>query len=146
MARGNGSEQDDLNQRAPGTLAEMRTPGAVLIEPITNMDALELEKFMHEEVTIFVHPTRESGSLDVITPNVNGLNQPIVRGKESIVKRKYVEALARCHSIRYEQRVQNPSQPENIQMVEKKVPDYPFDVVSDTKRGKEWLKKLYASV
>lgn len=142
----NGSTQDDLRQGAPKALSELATPGSIEIEKVTTLDALELEKFMHEEVVIYVHPTREAGALDVITPNVNGMNQPIIRGKDTPVKRKYVEALAMSHSIKYEQRVQNPSQPENIQMVEKKVPDYPFDVVSDTKRGKEWLKRLYQSI
>jgi hypothetical protein len=145
--RGNRSEQDDLRAGPPKALSEIMTPGAE-VEPVTSlgMDAIDLEKFMHEMVTIYVHPTREKGTLDVITPNANGINQPIIRGVNTPVRRKYVEALARCHSIRYEQRVQNPSQPENIQMVEKRVPDYPFDVVEDTKLGKEWLKKIYASI
>jgi hypothetical protein len=143
----NGSQQDDLKQGAPKAMSELMSPGAA-VEPVTNMDmdAVDLEAFMHEEVLIYVHPTRESGSLDVIVPGVNGINMPIPRGVDVPVKRKYVEALARGHSIQYEQRVQNPSQPENIQMIEKKVPDYPFDVKQDTKKGKEWLRRIYASV
>lgn len=146
MAGKNGSTQNDLNQGKPKPLSEISSNEGHEVEPVNSMDAVALEKFMHEEVTIFVHPTREGGSLDVITPNVNGVNQPIVRGVETNVKRKYVEALARCYSIKYETRVQNPSQPENIQMVEKKTPDYPFDVIRDTSEGKAWLKRVYASV
>jgi hypothetical protein len=145
MAR-HGSQQDDLRHGKPKALSELMTPGGQVVEPAINMTAVEQEKFMNEIVEIFVHPTREGGSLDVITPNVNGINQPIIRGVDTEVRRKYVEALARCHSIKYEQRIQNPSQPENIQMVEKKVPDYPFDVIRDTQKGKEWLKRIYASV
>lgn len=146
MAR-NGSEQDSLRAGRERGLSELTTPDA-MVEPVSSMDmdAIELEKFMHEEVTIYVHKTRESGALEVITPSVGGINQPIIRGVETPVKRKYVEALARCHSVKYEQKVYNPSQPENIQMVETKVPDYPFDVVSDTRKGKEWLKRVYATV
>jgi hypothetical protein len=110
------------------------------------MDAVKLEKFMHEEVLIYVHPARDKESLEVIVPSVNGSNMPIKRGQEVRVKRKYIESLARCHSIQYEQRVQNPSIPEDIQMIEKKVPDYPFDVREDTKQGKDWLKRVYASI
>lgn len=145
--RSNGSEQDDLQPGTTRNLSELTTPGAAL-ESVGNMgmDAIALDAFMHEVVEIYVHPTKEKGSLDVITPSVNGVNQPIVRGRNVSVKRKYVESLARCHSIRYEQRVQNPSQPENIQMVESKVPDYPFDVLRDTEKGKAWLKSIYASV
>ncbi len=151
MARKNdgnyGSEQDDLQDGMSRGLDELTTAGAAL-EPVGNMgmDAIELEAFMNEPVGIYVHPTKEKGSLDVITPSVNGVNQPIVRGQRVSVKRKYVEALARCHSLRYEQQVQNPSQPENIQMVEMKVPDYPFDVTRDTPKGKAWLRAVYQSV
>lgn len=128
-------------------MGELMSPGAE-VEPVGNMgmDDIALESFMHEEVMVYVHPTREIGTLDVISPNVNGINMPIQRGVNTMVKRKYVEALKRCHSIKYEQRVQNPSQPENIQMVEKKVPDYPFDVIQDSPKGKSWLKGIELSL
>jgi len=142
----NGSEAAQIKRGAPKPLAELMNPGAIEIETFESMDSTELEKFMNETVVIYVHPTRESGALDVITPNCNGINQPIIRGVETPVKRKYVEPLARCHTVKYEQRVQNPSQPENIQMIEKKVPDYPFDVINDTRKGKDWLKSIYNSL
>lgn len=143
----NGSEQDDLRADGPRGLGELMTPGAE-VESVGNMgmDAIALEAFMHEPVEIYVHPSKEKGILEVITPSVGGINQPIIRGQKKVVKRKYVEALARCHSLTYEQRVQNPSQPENIQMIEVKVSDYPFDVTNDTKKGKAWLERIYASI
>ena len=131
----------DLPQGAPKPLAEISTGAGIEIEPTrTGMDSADLEAFMHEEVLIIVSPAKENGSLEVITPNVNGINQPIVRGQQIPVKRKYIEALARAHTIGYEQRVQNPSMPENIQMLAKAVPDYPFEVIEDTPKGKAWLK------
>jgi len=143
----NGTEHSDMVSGKSRGMGELMSPGAE-VEPVGNMgmDDIALESFMHEEVMVYVHPTREIGTLDVISPNVNGINMPIQRGVNTMVKRKYVEALKRCHSIKYEQRVQNPSQPENIQMVEKKVPDYPFDVIQDSPKGKSWLKGIELSL
>ena len=131
---------------APKGLPELTSGAGVEIERFIDMDAVEMEKFMSETVVVYVHPSREAGSLEVITPSVNGTNQPIIRGRDLPIKRKYVEALARCHTIKYEQRVPDPSKPDNFQMVEKKVPDYPFDVIQDTPKGKAWLKNIYNSL
>lgn len=140
-------EQQDLQGETTRTLDELTTPGMPL-EAVgaMDLDAVELEKFMHEKVVIYVHPSRERGALEVITPSCNGVNQPIVRGVQQIVKRKYVEALARAHSIQYEQRVPDPSKPESIQMIERKQPDYPFDLLQDSPRGKAWFHRLQASI
>ena len=147
MSRGKSIEQDDLQGATTRTLDELTTPGMPLEQVgAMGMDAIELEAFMHEKVEIFVHPTKEKGSLDVITPSCNGINQPIVRGVASIVKRKYVEALARCHSIQYEQKTPDPSKPDAIQMVETKSPDYPFDLLRDSDKGRDWFKRLAASI
>lgn len=119
------------------------------VEVITNAgltDAVELEAFMHETVEIFVHKGRNKEDLDVINPTVSPKNQPIMRGVWTPVKRKYVEALARAHSVQYVQKVADPSRPEAFVMVERKVPDYPFDVRDDTRRGKKWLESIYASL
>lgn len=119
------------------------------VEVVTNAgisNAAELEAFMSEQVEVFVHKGRGPHDLDVIVPCVGGINQPIVRGHWVPIKRKYIEALARAHTIRYEQKVADPSRPEAFVMVEKKVPDYPFDVRDDSRRGKKWLESIYASL
>lgn len=119
------------------------------VEVITNggiTDVAERAAFMEEQVEVFVHKGRSKEDLDVITPSVNGKNQPIVRGHWQPIKRKYIEALARAHTIQYEQKVADPSRPEAFTMVEKKIPDYPFDVRDDSRRGKKWLESIYASI
>lgn len=147
MARTGGIEQSALGGARTRALDELTTPGLPMEEVGSmGMDAVELEAFMHELVTIYVHPTREKGALEVVTPSCNGTNQPIVRGVETPVKRKYVEALARAHSIEYKQRRPDPSAPDNIQMDEVKMPDYPFDLLQDTARGVAWFKRLQQSI
>lgn len=147
MSRTKPIEQQDLQGSTTRGLDELTTPGLPL-EPVgtMGMDEVELEAFMHEEVMIYVHPAREKGSLEIICPSCNGINQPIVRGVNSKLKRKYVEALARSHSITYQQRTLDPSKPESIQMVETKMPDYPFDLIQDSQKGRDWFKRLQASV
>lgn len=107
--------------------------------------AAELEAFMNDILTVTVHQSTEEGSLDFAPPQVNGLNQPILRGVESKVKRKYIEALARCRSTKYIQQVINPSKPENIQMVERCQLTYPFAVLHDpSPKGRAWLEGILA--
>jgi len=125
-------------------LGEIGDPGP--IEQTAEKDfvkSAELEKFMNDIITIIVHESSEEGSLDIATPQVNGLNQPIIRGVESKVKRKYVEALARNRITKYVQRVQDPSKPENIQMVEKTTLACPFAVLHDPHpNGRKWLEAI----
>jgi hypothetical protein len=147
MARRGSSEQQTIPAGAPAALSEITSGAGIHIEPVTsmNMDSIELEKFMQEPVVVFVHKTKEKGSLDVITPAVNGVNMPIVRGVATAIKRKYVEALIMSHSVDYEQQI-NPNSPDQFNMVKKATPSYPFDVIQDTEKGLEWKKRLERSL
>jgi hypothetical protein len=139
----------EIRQPASRGLAELGNADSADVETVTNggvTDAAERAAFMEEAVEIFVHKGRGQHDLDVIVPSVNGKNQPIVRGHWVPVKRKYVEALARAHTIRYEQKVADPSRPEAFVMEAKAIPDYPFDVRDDSRRGKKWLDAIYASI
>ena len=116
------------------------------IEKVSENDFIkkaELESFMNDILTIVVHPSQEEGALDFAPPQVNGVNQPILRGRNSQVKRKYVEALARCRTTKYVQQVIDPSRPENIQMKEMTTLTYPFAVLDDPSPiGRKWLDAI----
>ena len=139
------AHDDALAKDRLGTLDEI---GKDPIEKVAESDFVkvaELESFMNEKLLIEVHPTTEDGSLEVICPNVNGVNQPIIRGKSQLVKRKFVEDLARTRTTKYVQKVMDPSRPENIQMEERTVLSYPFAVMKDTNPlGYDWLKNILA--
>ena len=112
------------------------------IQPASEND-INMSKFMNDLLTIVVTDSNDKDTLPVVVPNVNGINQPIIRGERCKVKRKYVEALARCTYTRYEQRALDPSRPENIQMVEKTALVYPFVVYDDPHpKGREWLQNI----
>ncbi len=106
-------------------------------------DAVALEAFMNEQLLIHVYTDGTSGALEVITPTVNGVNQPIIRGRDQLVKRKYVEVLARSKIVTYRQEVADQSRPENIQMTPLANMTAPFVVREDKNpKGRAWLEHI----
>jgi len=116
------------------------------IDPVSENDhakAIDDEVFANQMLTIVIATSNDKEDLTIVTPSVNGVNQPIVRGVESQIKRKYVEALARCTYTRYEQKTPDPSKPDKIQMIERISLVYPFSVLHDPHpNGREWLKDI----
>lgn len=135
---------EEVRQGKPMDLSEIGQEG--VIDQVSELhfghDQIELEAFMNEILTINVHPGPK-GSLKTVTPNVNGINQPIIRGANSKVKRKYVEALARTRTETYTQRQANPSDRASLQMVPESIIDYPFSVIHDPNdKGRAWLEGI----
>lgn len=136
----------DLEARDPQELPKLMLSELGLAEAGIQTEPapdLNLAAFMEEPVLLYVHPDTTPGSLDVILPTVNGINMPIIRGKDQWVKRKYVEALARSRITAYTQQVPDASRPENIQMVPATQLTYPFSVREDKNpQGRAWLENI----
>lgn len=118
--------------------------GERIIDPITSVteDELKSELFLNEPVTIMIHDSVSENDLKIVTPSVNSINQPIQRGVHTIVKRKYVEALANGKQIRYTQR-SDPREPDKIENVPHTSLSYPFSVIEDKNPiGAIWLRNL----
>ncbi len=134
-----------IRQNKPLELDEI---GNQVIEKVTDndffTDVVELEAFMEEKLVIEVHPSNVEGDLDVITPNVNGINQPIIRGVPSVVKRKYVEALSRSRLTNYNQKTEAAALDiDNLALHQNTVMAYPFTVLEDKNpKGRPWLQAL----
>jgi len=108
-------------------------------------EAVALEAFMNELVLIHVYTDGTDGALEVVCPTVNGINQPIIRGRDQLVKRKYVEVLASSKITTYRQAVADPSRPENIQMTPLSNMTAPFVVREDKNpKGRAWLEHILA--
>jgi len=141
-------DESSVPNKDPFAISEIGL--ATGLEQVSENDfvkAAELEAFMNQYLTIILSPSSNKEDLRVVTPSVGGINQPIVRGRQTKVKRKYVEALVRCTNTRYEQRVSDPSQPHKIKMVEYTVPQYPLTVISDPHpHGFAWLESITASL
>lgn len=103
------------------------------------------ESFMNELVTVLVHATTDENQPPQVIVNCNGMNQPIMRGYPTEIKRKYVEILARMKETKYSQFTPNPSEPDRIVMQARHGLSYPFDVVEDKNpRGRAWLNNVLA--
>jgi hypothetical protein len=103
------------------------------------------EAFMNELVTVMVHSTTDENQPPQVTVNCNGMNQPIMRGYPTTVKRKYVEILARMKETKYTQVTRNPAAPDQIDMQARHGLAYPFDLVEDKNpRGRAWLNNVMA--
>ena len=103
------------------------------------------EAFMNELVTIMVHSTTDENQPNHVVVNCNGMNQPIVRGIPTTVKRKYVEILAHMKETKYSQVTRNPAAPDQIDMVARHGLSYPCDLVEDNNsRGRAWLQNVLA--
>lgn len=103
------------------------------------------EAFMNELVTVMVHSTTDENQPNHVVVNCNGMNQPLMRGVPTTVKRKYVEILARMKETKYTQVTRNPSAPDQIDMVARHGLSYPFDLVEDKNpRGRAWLQNVLA--
>ena len=148
MARPRNEELYVGGEKAGEAISQQDLGEHKAIEPVTGEQAaktaIEKEVFMNEPVRIIVMETGEEGSLQIITPCVNGVNQPIVRGRETVVKRKFVEALARCRTTKYQQK-HNPIERDKIENVPITVQTYPFSVLEDRNpKGRAWLQGIVA--
>lgn len=109
-------------------------------------DLAELERFMNEPVTVMVDKTTERNAEQVIQLLCNGTSQFIVRGKETTIKRKFLDILARAKidGIETEEYL-NPKNEKAIRINHHPAHKYPFRVVEDCNpRGYGWLKTTMA--
>ena len=158
MAKGNkggavNAAELPINQGRAAQVGEIRdtmSAGQPEIEVIEGNSDAELrrimadESFMNEIVTIRVATTTDKNAPPMAMPAVNGVNQPIFRGVPTMVKRKYVEALARARETTYQQ-VADPASPDKITMVPNTVLSFPFEVLQDQNpKGRAWLEKIMA--
>ncbi|MCP4607742.1 MAG: hypothetical protein GY845_03355 [Planctomycetes bacterium] len=117
------------------------------IEPVAANDMIEqadLEMFMNQILTVYIHPSSNKEDNPVLVPSVNGVNQPINRGQDSKVKRKFVEVLARNRHTGYTQII-DKFDPEKYIMSPDMVVKDPFTVRHDPDpRGVNWLQNILA--
>lgn len=103
------------------------------------------EAFMNELVTVMVHSTTDENQAPHVIVNCNGINQPIIRGVPTKIRRKYLEILARMKETKYTQRTPNPAAPDVSEMVARHGLAYPFEVVEDANpKGRAWLNNVLA--
>lgn len=116
------------------------------IDPVEQIrqDELELEAFMQEPVTINLMEAVDENATPMVEVSVNGRRVILPRGQDVVVKRMYVERLARAKRTVISQNL-DPSLREEINRIgRRQVLDFPFSVVQDSAKGREWLKRTLA--
>lgn len=109
-------------------------------------EAARQAAFCEEQVTILLHSTTDDNAPPHVVVGVNGVNHPVFRGTPTLIKRKFVEVLARCKETRYTQPQRDMGNPEaGNQLVGRTALAYPFDLLEDKNPlGREWLNRILA--
>lgn len=110
------------------------------------MDKANELAFMEEPVEVVVSPTTDKNAERFPQVAVNGVNQYFVRGQKMVVKRKFIEALARAKKTGVST-VPDKDQDggDTMKIVQDTGLRYPFAVTRDNNpRGSSWLEKVLA--
>lgn len=137
-----------------GKPREMPSTGEAHIAPmeIEPVDGLNWQKkadtlaFFEESVEVMVHESTDKNAEVVVELWNNGRAQRFIRGIPVVVKRKFVDILARCKHTSYSQeKYQDNSGNDSIRNVPRTAVRYPFSVTQDNNpKGRDWLKKTLA--
>lgn len=108
-------------------------------------DAVEMEKFMSEPLTISIHTSSDKNAPPAVFVGVNGQQAWFRRGtRVKGVPRRMVEVMARSQSTTYRtQQVRNPNDDEQMQTLRTTSSDYGFSVIHDPNpKGAQWLARV----
>lgn len=102
--------------------------------------------FAEEPVEVVVSTTNEKHAERFPHVAVNGVNQYFERGKRMVVKRKFVEALARAKKTTIETMpAKDQDGADTMNIVQNTGLRYPFSVTrDDNPKGNAWLEKVLA--
>lgn len=116
-----------------------------LIETELGMSDIDMEAFMHELVVVEVHDSTDENANPLPVFSVNGQSQIFPRGVKVGVKRKFVEALARCKETKHTFVRPDPANPDYQERRSKTALAYPFAVhQDDNPKGRAWLNAIVA--
>lgn len=139
-----GSEY--LGQEQTGAIGEINSVAGIdVVDKPMPKEALEMEAFMNEPVTIIINPSHDPDDPKLVQVGVNGVNQFIPRGEPIAVKRKYVEVLARAKRTDFHQTLDERLGEAMNHLRSMHSLRFPFSVIEDRNRnGGEWLKAVLA--
>lgn len=134
------------------TLSEIRDDhDSLAIDVISPQSQAEFRRWIEEEnlaeevVEILIAKAPDKNALQVITPNVNGTNQPIVRGYPTRVKLKYVLALSHSKQTDFETVQKDPFDKASISYAPNTYQSYPFEVRRCSDKARALIENAVAS-
>lgn len=143
-----------VGQQGAGTLVmppldEVLVREAPAIEPVDSdlsMDALGDIMFMEELVKIRIEPLTEKNPRKLVDLYVNGVAEWVPVGRPWIMRRKFVEVLARSKPMNVQTKHESPEEslePKN-EIIRTTSAQFPFSVLQDTPKGIAWLNAIMA--
>lgn len=138
----------DIPHPSRGRLEDMKRPD-LLVEPADpfNMKHAEMMAFLEEMVIINIHESSDPTDDDPVPVGNNGRMVYIKRGKNFIVKRKYVSQLLRAKPQHVKTNVVRSGDDVQNRVIKRSAMRYPFSVVrDDNPLGQAWLKKILQEV
>lgn len=135
-----------LGHEQQGAIGEIRTTAGIdVVDKPMPKDALDLEAFMNEPVTIIVNPATDPDEPRLVQVGVNGVNQFLARGEPITVKRKYVEVLARAKRTNFTQTLDERLGEGMNHLKAMHLLRFPFSVIEDrNSNGGPWLRGVLA--
>lgn len=101
--------------------------------------------FANEPVTVRVHTTNDKNAHPLPEVWVNGRVQRFPRGEEIIVRRCFVERLARACATTFDNvKTKGPDGEDKYVYPSATAEVYPFTVIGDSPKGTAWLKTVMA--
>ena len=122
-------------------------PGDIeIVDRVLTSDKAETELFMAEKILVIVQDSADETDHEIVESWVNGRVQRFLRGQAQLVKRCYVEALARAKRTTYRQTLDERYGEQSFnQMRPHHSLAYPFTVLEDRNpKGKAWLQSVLA--
>lgn len=136
--------QDGLVKISLDGAAHLDRPDIEIVDGPNAMSIADELAFMEERVCVVVHESTDPNAEDPILVANGGINQWIFRGQETIVKRKFVERLARAKLTNYRQNLAEKDVDKYNRLFMATAVQYPFSVIGDSPRGQDWLRKVLA--
>lgn len=116
------------------------------IDSPLSMEDADLEAFMNEPVMVTVLSSGKDNEAMYVQVAVNGVIQMFKRDTPIVVKRKYVERLARAKETGYDQQVDDRMGERMNILQSRHSLRYPFQVNrDDNPKGQAWLRSVLAS-
>lgn len=140
------STNEDIGRSSTLEFGVVKDSVAEIVANPVSMDAVESEAFMNEPVMVQVNSSGRDNEAEFVSVSVNGVTQMFKRGTAIVVKRKYIERLARAKETHYAQTV-DASLGENMNLLTASpAMRYPFQVMrDDNPLGSEWLRAVMRS-
>lgn len=138
-------QDNDRPMKATGAARDsLEAAGFEVVDKPMNLGKEEALAFNEEELVVMVHDSDNEKEMPLPIVQNGGISQAFIRGQEQVVKRKFVEILARCKVTSYTQTKETDSVG-NETMINHPHTKllYSFSVIQDPNpRGRDWLQKL----